>query len=186
MLGHGARLLVGYPSKYVAGLTFENSADGVEGREAYCLGAAVLEHGDVRGRDADRLGELGHRHLTARKHDVQIDDDGHYTISSSSRRNAVALCSRPRMTTISSANATPPMPMPPPIRMSPGASSISPTCTHSAATRTAATRPAMAMTSTHRNARSSNIAPRRTMESNTHRATSATSRQPMAATPSTE
>jgi hypothetical protein len=68
------------------------------------------------------------RHPAAREHDVDVDDDRHHTTSSSSRRSIVALRNRPRMTTISNANAAPPMATPQPIRTSPGASSISPTC----------------------------------------------------------
>ena len=101
------------------------------------------------------------RHAAAREHDVDVHDDRHHTTSSSSPRSIVALRNRPRMTTISNANAAPPMATPQPIRTSPGASSISPTCAHSAATMTAATSPATEITPTQRNARSSKIAPRR-------------------------
>src|ERR671919_401076 len=65
-----SRFVIRNPSKNVTRLTFEHSTHGVEGREAYGLGASVLEDCDVRGADADRLRELGDRHFAAREHDV--------------------------------------------------------------------------------------------------------------------
>jgi hypothetical protein len=59
----------------VARLAVEHLAELRQRGEADRPCAAVLEHRDVRRRDADQLGKLGHGHAAVREHLVEVDLD---------------------------------------------------------------------------------------------------------------
>src|SRR5690606_9885131 len=92
----------------VAGLTAECVADGIERGEPYRSHSSALEGEQVRGCDADGVGELLHGHLPLGEFDVQTDDDRHQTTPASSSAFAVAVARSWRITRTTSANATPP------------------------------------------------------------------------------
>ena len=71
--------LVRLPPQQVARLALQRLAQRLEGGEPHRLGAAVLEHGEVGGRDPDPFGELAHRELAPGQHHVDVDDDRHQT-----------------------------------------------------------------------------------------------------------
>ncbi len=97
---------VGGPPEDVARLAIEHPAHRVQGGEADGSGPSVFEHRDVRRGDADGPGEVAHGHLASGEHDVELDDEGHQMTQSSSARSAVAASSSPRMTIMSSTNAS--------------------------------------------------------------------------------
>src|SRR5690606_4797349 len=84
----------------VAGLAVEDPADRIEGREAYGLRPSVLEDGDVRGGNADGVGEVADAHAALGEHAVDRDADCHHTTSSSSARIAMASRRRKRRTRV--------------------------------------------------------------------------------------
>ena len=80
----------------------QHPAHRLEGAEPHRLGPAVLEHGHVRRRQPDPLGELADAHLALGQLDVDAHDDRHQMTASRSVRSAVACRSSARMTTMSS------------------------------------------------------------------------------------
>src|SRR6185312_17449326 len=92
-------------------------AERFKRREAHRLGAAVLEHGQVGGRDPHPVGEFAHGHLALGQHHVDVDGDRHQITSSSSACICVASTSRAtawasNIRSTSTMSATPRMPTP--------------------------------------------------------------------------
>src|SRR5689334_14204639 len=88
------------PLQEVAGLALQHLAHRLQGGEAHCLRAAVLEHRDVGRREAHALGELPHAHLAPGQLDIDPYDDGHRSppqmTASISDRSSVAWSSSER------------------------------------------------------------------------------------------
>src|SRR6202008_747194 len=107
----------------------EDFAERGECREAHCLGAAVLEHGQVGGGDADAVGELPHRHLPPGEHHVDVDSDRHQITASNSAcirkawtSRATAWASSIRRTSTMSGTPRMATPTPPMMSVTPGSS----------------------------------------------------------------
>src|SRR6185369_15709714 len=157
----------GFPAQQVAGLAAERLAEGSERGEAHRLGAAVLEHGQVGGRDPDAVRELAHGHLPPCQHHVDVDGDRHQITSSSSACSCAASVSRATawassIRSRSTMSATPRMatPTPPIMMVTPGSARwpgalMAVTANH---TRAAATI-APITTSTYRKAACENTVP---------------------------
>src|ERR1044072_2705532 len=172
----------GLPAQQVARLAVEDFAEGGEGCEAHRLGAAVLEHRQVGGRDADAFREFAHGHLPLRQHHVDVHGDRHQMTSPSSASSRVAWWSRvtawaSSIRSTSTISATPRMatPMPPMMSETPGSSRwpgalMIVTANHSRAAATIApiTR------STSRKAAWETTVPRRTIVASRHTQTSVT------------
>src|SRR4029453_15614077 len=122
-----ARGVLGLPAQHVTRLALEHLAERGECREAHRLGAAVLEHRKIGGRDAYAVREFAHGHLPPGQHHVDVDRDRHQITSSSPARRcprsparATAWASSIRST--STRRATPRMatPIPPMMTVTPG------------------------------------------------------------------
>lgn len=61
----------------VAGLAVQLAADGLEGAEAYRLGLAGFQDGEVGRREVDALGQFAERDFALGHHDVEVYDNGH-------------------------------------------------------------------------------------------------------------
>src|SRR5690242_2708762 len=174
--------VLGLPAQQVARLALEHLAQGGERGEAHRLGAAVLEHGQVGGRDPHAICEFAHRHLAPGQHHVDVDGDRHQITSSRSACSCVASASRATawassIRSRSTMSATPRMatPTPPMMRVTPGSARwpgalMAVTANH---TRAAATI-APITTSTYRKAAWENTVPRRTIATSCHTQTRAT------------
>src|SRR6185295_7028941 len=81
-------LVVGTGAEFedVAGLTAQDAADRLEGREADRARLPGLEDREVGERDVDPLGERGQRHPPLVEQLVELDDDRHQTVPSRSSR----------------------------------------------------------------------------------------------------
>lgn len=73
---------IGHVFQQVAGLAVQSLADGFKRGETHSLGFAGLEDGEVGRRDADPLGKLTGRHLSAGQHHIDVDNDRHSYASS--------------------------------------------------------------------------------------------------------
>ena len=62
----------------IPGLAVQGLAESGQGREAYGLGLACLEDGQVGGRDPDLLRQLSGRHLPLCQHYVYVYYDRHF------------------------------------------------------------------------------------------------------------
>ncbi len=131
LLGRPARSFEQFAadSKQVAWLAVECFAERGERREAHRPGAAVLEDGQVGGRDPDAVREFAHGHLPPDQHDVDVDGDRHQITSSSSACSCAAWVSRATawassIRSTSTMSATPRMATPAPamMRVTPGSS----------------------------------------------------------------
>lgn len=58
-------------------LALQRLADAVKRGEAYGLGPPVLQHRDIRRRDADAFRQLPHRHFAFGEHHVEVHSDRH-------------------------------------------------------------------------------------------------------------
>ena len=61
----------------VARLAVQLAADGLEGAEAYRLGLAGFQDGEVGRREVDALGQFAERDFALGHHDVEVYDNGH-------------------------------------------------------------------------------------------------------------
>lgn len=61
----------------VAGLAVQLAADGLEGAEAYRLGLAGFQDGEVGRREVNALGQFAERDFALGHHDVEVYDNGH-------------------------------------------------------------------------------------------------------------
>src|SRR4029453_8444733 len=89
-----ARGVLGLPAQQVARLALEHLAERGECCEAHRLGAAVLEHRQIGGRDPYAVRELAHGHLPPGEHYVDVDGDRHQITSSNSACICAASTSR--------------------------------------------------------------------------------------------
>src|SRR5215217_4400465 len=117
----------GLPAQHVARLALEHLAERGECREAHRLGAAVLEHRQIGGRDPYAVRELAHGHLPPGQHYVDVDGDRHQITSSNSACICAASTSRATawassIRSTSTRRATPRMatPIPPIMTVTPG------------------------------------------------------------------
>jgi hypothetical protein len=69
-------VVVGDVLRDVAGLAVECLADGIQRGEPDGARSAGLEVAEVGQGDVHAAAELGESHLSAREHDVEVDDDG--------------------------------------------------------------------------------------------------------------
>src|ERR1700722_19339172 len=96
-----------FVGQYVAGLAIQRRTDGGEGGKADRLGLAGLEDREIGQGDVHLLGQLGQGHAPGIEQVVELDDDLHHTVPSSSARISLPrrkICAR---TKISSAARMP-------------------------------------------------------------------------------
>src|ERR671910_919062 len=169
----GFGFVLGLPAQKVSGLAPERHAQCGERRETHRLGATVLEHRQVGGRDPNAFRELTHGHLALGQHHVDVDDDRHQITSSSSAcrwcasaSRATAWVSSIRITRTTSAIPATTTAAPPIRRTMPGGTaSPGASVTPSASMRREPAAAAPMMTSTYRKAARENTVPRRTIVS---------------------
>src|SRR4029453_15043608 len=176
------RDVLGLPAQHVARLALEHFAERGECREAHRLGAAVLEHRQIGGRDPYAVREFAHGHLPPGQHHVNVDGDRHQITSSNSACICAASTSRATawassIRSTSTRRATPRMatPIPPIMTVTPGSARWPGALRTVTANHTRAAAPiAPIPTLTYRKAAWEKAVPRRTIVTSRHTQTRAT------------